>query len=257
MMTHGLKERLPAAKRLFGTHITLSDPEVSAVLSRAGFDFVLLEADNTEASYSALRNHLAALRTGGVPALVRVSLISENHINRVLELGPHGIIFSGLNTADQVRRAVSMSLYPPEGTRHFNPLRSVTYKIEEAYELAKGENESFCRMIQLDTAELSAILPKLSVKVLTGFFWRRRPHSPDGSPRLFRPDTGMILGAAELLGKADTLGFHCRAGAGCPNTGSGWAPHIAIGRMQAILRRRPDNLGMLKNRSTRCNKSDY
>ena len=255
MMTHGLKERLPAAKRLFGTHITLSDPEVSAVLSRAGFDFVLLEADNTEASYSALRNHLAAMRTGGVPALVRVSLISENHINRVLELGPHGIIFSGLNTADHVRRAVSMSLYPPEGTRHFNPLRSVTYKIEEAYELAKGENESFCRMIQLDTAEAIRNLAEIvRVKGIDGFFLAPGDLTrPDGSPEaLFGPDTGeLILGAAELLRQSQIpLGVSLlRAGAGVPEYWLGLGARIfAIGSDAGyIADGARDNLGMLKN----------
>ena len=69
MMTHGFKNASRRAKSVWNPYNPL-DPEVSAVLSRAGFDFVLLDTDNTEASYSALRNHLAALDRR-VPALVR------------------------------------------------------------------------------------------------------------------------------------------------------------------------------------------
>ncbi len=203
MATLGLKERLLAAPWLVGTHITLTDPAVSAVLSRAGFDFVLLEADNTESSYTTLRNHLATLRSGGLPALVRGSIICEYHINRVLELGPEGIILPGINTAAEAKRAVSMTLYPPEGTRRFNLLRSVAYKIEEAYELALGENQRLCRIIQLDTAEsLRNIAEIAEVERVDGFFFA--PGSfirPDGRPEaLYGPDTEELISrAAEML----------------------------------------------------------
>ncbi len=220
MMTHSLKERLPAAQRLLGTHITLSDPAVSAAVSRVGFDFVLLEADNTEASYTALRNHLAALKSRGVPALVRVSLVNENHVNRVLELGPDGIIFPGINTAAEARGAVSMSFYPPEGTRRFNPLRSVAYKIEEAYDKARDETERLCRIIQLDTAESIRNLSEIvRVKNIDGFFFAPGDLvRPDGSPEpLFGPDTGeLIYGAADLLRQN-----HIPLGVSLQRTGAG------------------------------------
>ena len=129
MMTHGLKERLPAAKRLFGTHIPLSDPEVSAVLSRAGFDFVLLEADNTEANYPRCVTTWLPCGPAGCRRWCGFRS-SAKTINRVLETGPHGLFFGVKHRRPGPARCFYVAL-PPEGTRHFNPLRSVTYKIEE------------------------------------------------------------------------------------------------------------------------------
>ena len=186
---------------LLGTHISLLDPAVSEAIGRAGFDFAIvdaIDADCGDVGLSALRNHLKNLAMTGTPSLVRVTINEENHIARVLAPGPDGIIFPGINTAEDALRVLSMTLPPPEGTRKINPLLEVGGAAGRA-------GDHLCRIIQLDTAEsLRNIEDLVKIKHIDGFFF-----SPgglcgeDGDPGLlFGPDTYSLLShAARILKK--------------------------------------------------------
>jgi 2-keto-3-deoxy-L-rhamnonate aldolase RhmA len=171
-----------------------------------GFDFVLIDADCTENSYTSLRNHLTALNAGGTPALVRVSINTDGHVSRVLELGPDGIIFPGINTAAEAARAISLCLYPPEGQRRLSPMRAAGYGLGDAYAYAERDSRMMCRMIQLDTADALRNLPEIvKIKNIDGFFFAPGDLcEPDGTPQgLFGPDTRELLATAvKILKKA-------------------------------------------------------
>ncbi len=201
-----LKERLASNRLLAGTHILLTDSVSSDALGRIGFDFVILDADSTENSYTSLRNHLTALNLGGTPALARVSITTECHVGRVLELGPDGIIFPGINSAAEAERAVSLCLYQPEGCRRLSPLRAAGYGLGNSADFAERDSQMMCRFIQLDSAEALRNIDKIvKVKNIDGFFFA--PGSlcgEDGTlPDLFGPSTRVLIEqAATLLKKA-------------------------------------------------------
>ncbi len=206
MVTPYFKERLDTGKKLAGTHILLSDSVSSDAVGRVGFDFVLIDADCTENSYTSLRNHLTALNAGGTPALVRVSISTESHVSRVLELGPDGIIFPSINTAAEAARAVSLCLYPPKGHRRLSPLRAAGYGLGDAYAFAERDSRMMSILVQLDTAEsLRNLADIVKVKSIDGFFFAPGDLcGNDGTPEgLFGPDTReLIASAVKTLKKA-------------------------------------------------------
>ncbi|MBQ9079637.1 MAG: aldolase [Clostridia bacterium] len=189
-----------------GTHIEMTDSICSEVLGRVGFDFVLVAADSSENGYSALRNHMTALHSGGTPTVVRVESNLQSHVSRVLELGPDGIIFPAVNTAEQAKNVVSQCLYPPAGRRRYSPLRAVGYGLDDAMRFVREDSVEMCRFIQLDSAESLRNLPDiLEVDMIDGFFFSpgellRHDGTPDG---LYGPDTAVLLReAAALLGES-------------------------------------------------------
>ena len=198
-----LKQKLNIGESLVvGTHIEMTDSICSEVLGRVGFDFVLVDADSSENGYSSLRNHMVALNAGGTPTVVRVSSNLQSHVSRVLELGPDGIIFPAVNTAQEARNVVAQCLYPPVGRRRFSPLRAVGYGLDDAMRFVREDSMQMCRFVQLDSAESLRNLPDiLDVDMIDGFFFSpgellRHDGTPDG---LYGPDTAVLLREAAAL----------------------------------------------------------
>lgn len=157
--TKFLKDRLH--ENLVGTHISMTDSIVSEMVGRLGYDFIWIDTEHSEISYTNLRNHLTAVNAGGTPAIVRVSMNDYNHVKRVMEMGPDGLIFPMINTAEEARAAMEFCMYPPEGRRGFGPLRAVNYGIDDLDEYIELANSKTCRFIQIETITAVENLPEI------------------------------------------------------------------------------------------------
>lgn len=154
-----LKDRLH--EPLVGMHISMTDSIVSEIAGRLGYDFIWIDTEHSEMSYSDLRRHLTAVNAGGTPAVVRVSMNDYNHVKRVMEMGPDGLIFPMINTAEEARAAMEFCMYPPEGRRGFGPLRAVNYGLDNMDEYIELANKKTCRFIQIETATAVENLPEI------------------------------------------------------------------------------------------------
>lgn len=144
-----------------GTHISMTDSIASEVLGAIGFDFVWIDTEHSENNYTSLRNHITAVNAGGSAAIVRVSMHDFNHVKRVLEMGPDGIVFPMINTAAEADAAMRATLYPPEGNRGFGPLRAVRYGLDDLDEYITVESKKLCRFIQIETETAVRNLPEI------------------------------------------------------------------------------------------------
>lgn len=196
-----LKDKLGRG-RVIGTHIELSDAVCSEVLGRVGYDFVLIDADDRESSYTALRNHMSILNAEGTPTVVRVADSLQSHVSRVLELGPDGVIFPAVTTAEEAENVVAQCLYPPDGRRRFSPLRAVGYRLEDAMSRVRQDGAEMCRFLQLDSAAALRNLPEMVENpMIDGYFFAPGELCrPDGTPDgLYGADTGTLLREAAGL----------------------------------------------------------
>ena len=122
-----LKEKLQDCEEIAGMHVSLGDACVSELLAGVGFDFLWIDTEHTAIDYQALQNHLIAARAGGTSTLVRIPENNKVLVKRVLEMGPTGIIFPMINTAEEAETAMKSCLYPPYGIRGYGPIRAVSY----------------------------------------------------------------------------------------------------------------------------------
>jgi len=94
-----------------------------------------------------------ATNAGGCAAIVRVVDHSVGNIKPVLEVGPDGVIFPMVNTADDARRCVEVCKYPPEGIRGFGPLRAIDYGAMPLDEYWAQANDSIMLIMQCERYE--------------------------------------------------------------------------------------------------------
>lgn len=156
-----LKEKMCSCDQIAGMHISLNDPALSELAGSIGFDFLWIDTEHTAIDYKTLQNHLIAAKAGGTSTLVRIPWNDNVLAKRVLEMGPTGIIFPMVNTAEEAERAMKCSLYPPYGNRGFGPIRAVKYGQMDSDEYIHEESLKMCRCIQIESEQAIKNLPEI------------------------------------------------------------------------------------------------
>lgn len=156
-----LKERVLRCEKLCGTHIALNHPVITEILGYTGFDFIWIDTEHTSIGYEDLLQHLNSVRLSGTPGIVRVSMADRNHVKRVLEMGPDGIIFPMINTVEEAEAAMRSCMYPPRGTRGFGPLGAVQYGRREIGDYIQNIDNELCRFIQIESCTAVRNLPEI------------------------------------------------------------------------------------------------
>ena len=122
MKVNTAKQRMLEGKPAIGIVSVTASPLVTEVLSRAGFDFVLLDnqhgAWDDESSWLGFRS----ISTGPAMPMARVKQNDFGAIGRLLDRGALGIIVPMVDSADQARAAANAVRYPPRGSRSYGAL---------------------------------------------------------------------------------------------------------------------------------------
>jgi 2-dehydro-3-deoxyglucarate aldolase/4-hydroxy-2-oxoheptanedioate aldolase len=121
-----LKQRLAQPDPLIGTLVTLPSPDVAEILSRAGFDYLWIETEH--APMDVLQAQALIQAVGGrCPCLVRIPDREEVWVKKALDTVCDGIVVPQIRSADEARRIVDWSRYPPEGRRSVGVSRAHGY----------------------------------------------------------------------------------------------------------------------------------
>lgn len=156
-----LKEKVSRCENLIGTHVSLNDPVISEIFGSLGYDFIWIDTEHTAIDYKELEGHIAGALLGGTPPIVRVSMHDINHVKRVLEMGPAGVVFPMINTAEEAEQAMKYTLYPPKGVRGFGPRRAVRFGLDDIDQYIKNNEQLLCRLIQIETKTAVENLPEI------------------------------------------------------------------------------------------------
>ena len=116
-MTTAFRHRILAGETLFGAWASLGSPGSAELLGRSGLDWVVVDLEHGNTTESELLAHLTAIEVSGSVALVRPQSGERLRIGRALDMGAAGVVVPRLDTAEQVREAVTFLRYPPTGQR--------------------------------------------------------------------------------------------------------------------------------------------
>jgi 4-hydroxy-2-oxoheptanedioate aldolase len=107
----------------FGGWIMTRSSEITELVAKAGFDFVVLDMQHGSLDVGATWEPLQLLRA--LVADVRVRLASDEValVSRVLDYGAQGVIMAMVDDAPTVRRAVDLARYQPGGRRSYGGQR--------------------------------------------------------------------------------------------------------------------------------------
>jgi 4-hydroxy-2-oxoheptanedioate aldolase len=112
------KAQLKAGEPKFGVFLNSASPTVAAQFSHSGYDWLLIDAQHGPMSYPVMGHMISAIANGKAKSMVRVAGYQDRQgIQQALDLGVDGILIPYINTAEELKEAVSCCLYPMGGTR--------------------------------------------------------------------------------------------------------------------------------------------
>lgn len=125
-MRETFRSRLKKGELLAGTLITLPSLEIAEILAEAGFDWLFVDLEH---SAMGAREAVGILQAVGdrLDCILRVPLNDEIWIKKALDTGAAGVMVPQVNTAEDARRAVRYSKYPPQGRRSAGMSRAHGY----------------------------------------------------------------------------------------------------------------------------------
>lgn len=167
-----LRQQIDNHEKTCGCIVSLTDPAHCEILGRAGYDYIWIDTEHTYMSYKDVLCHISACRSVGVSSLVRLPQNDLTSTKKILEMGPDGIIFPMVRTAQEVKELISMTLYPPLGTRGFGPMRAIGYGAESAQEYTDRNSLDLCRFVQIEHVDCVENLEEiLQIPYVDGFFF--------------------------------------------------------------------------------------
>ena len=147
-----LRTKLEAGEPVIGAFLGLRSPDAGEMMSQAGFDFLLVDAEHSNVGPETTLEMLRAIDRGRAAPLVRLSETSAANVQWALDGGAEGIMFPRIRTADEVRQAVALCRYPPDGIRGLGPGRASGYGVN-MLGYAASANREILVIIQVETLE--------------------------------------------------------------------------------------------------------
>lgn len=158
---NNLKKKVSDRQKTIGTHINLNDIAVGKIAALAGYDFIWIDLEHSYLSYENLLNLIIAVHSTGGQVIVRAPQNDLTATKKILEMGPDGIIFPMVKTAEETNRLISYTLYPPYGTRGFGPMNAINYGFDDVKQYIESHHETMCRFIQIEHIEAVKNLDEL------------------------------------------------------------------------------------------------
>jgi 2-keto-3-deoxy-L-rhamnonate aldolase RhmA len=146
------RQKLEAGKLCLGPAITMADPLITEALADS-VDFVWLDLEHTPMSPEAVKGHMLAARSKGIPAIVRVPGSGTPFIKPFLDAGAEGIVVPQVRSVEEVRQIVDDCRYPPLGRRGYGPRVPGNYGRDGGSEYAIRANQHLFVAVQIETVE--------------------------------------------------------------------------------------------------------
>lgn len=158
---NGFRNGLRTGPGMIGVWSMSASPVVAEALGWAGYDFVVLDMEHAPNNVPQLLALLQAVAGTPTAPLVRLPWNDAVVVKQVLDIGATSIMFPYVQTAEEARRAVAATRYPPAGVRGLAGMsRATRFGGIDAY-YARAADE-LCVAVQLETIEAVANLSEIA-----------------------------------------------------------------------------------------------
>jgi 2-keto-3-deoxy-L-rhamnonate aldolase RhmA len=120
------------------------------IISDSGFDWILLDSEHSPNEIPDLMSQLQSVARGTATPILRPAWNDAVMAKRALDIGAQTLLFPYVQNAEEARRAVASTRYPPAGIRGVSvAARASRYGRTPGY-LAKANSE-MCVLVQVET----------------------------------------------------------------------------------------------------------
>jgi 4-hydroxy-2-oxoheptanedioate aldolase len=146
------KRALAAGSPQIGLWLSMTSPVATEIVVGAGFDWVLLDMEHSANDLTEIAGHLRAAVGGTAEPVVRVPWNEPVIVKRMLDIGARSLLFPFVQSAEEARRAVAATRYPPKGIRGVaGTTRATRYGRVKDY--AKQVEDELCVLVQIETQQ--------------------------------------------------------------------------------------------------------
>ena len=147
---NAFKRALKAGRAQIGLWSSLSSNYTVEVIAGAGFDWILLDTEHSPNEIPDLFGQLQAVARGTATPIIRPAWNDAVLAKRALDIGAQALLFPYVQNAEEARRAVESTRYPPQGIRGVSvAARASRYGRTPGY-LTKANSE-ICVLVQVET----------------------------------------------------------------------------------------------------------
>ncbi len=149
-----LAELIKQRKPSIGGWINLCDPGIAVMMANAGYDWLLIDNEHQPFTETQIQTMIYAIKDTTVTSIIRVRGNDPSHIKWVLDCGAGGVMIPMIETAEDVKKAISYTKYWPIGKRGYSPLRATDFwKFKQEYE--EKANQEILLLCQIE--QISAV----------------------------------------------------------------------------------------------------
>jgi len=139
-----------------GPFLSLGSEAVADIAGRAGFDYVLVDAEHGPFEPQLIMGQLRALQAAGTQAAVRVPGHDDWLLKQTLDAGAQTVMVPVVDTPDQAAAIAQSFRFPPKGRRGngASNARASGYGISTDY--TGASNAQVCLIVQIESLEALA-----------------------------------------------------------------------------------------------------
>src|SRR6202012_2114075 len=150
MPRNAFKQNLAAGKLQIGLWCSLCSNIGAEIISDSGFDWILLDTEHSPNEIPDLVTQLQAVQRGTATPIIRPAWNDAVLAKRCLDIGAQTLLFPYVQNAEEAKRAVASTRYPPHGIRGVSvAARASRYGRVPGY-LGKA-NDEICVLVQVET----------------------------------------------------------------------------------------------------------
>jgi 4-hydroxy-2-oxoheptanedioate aldolase len=150
--TNHFKAALHKGDMQLGLWSGLSNHITVEVLANAGFDWLLLDTEHSPNELPMVHSQLQAITRGSTHPIVRPTWNDTVTIKRLLDIGAQTLLIPFVENADEARKAVAATRYPPLGVRGYAAAaRASDFGRIKNYPHAC--QDQLCVLVQVETPE--------------------------------------------------------------------------------------------------------
>ncbi len=153
-----LKHRLAAGDTLYGCWLGMADPYAAEMAASCGFDWLLIDGEHAPNDLRSSLAQLAVIEPSPSLPIVRLRDDNPARIKQMLDAGAQSLLIPMIESAEQARRAVAATRYPPEGIRGVGSSLARASRFSALPDYLLTANEQICLILQVESrAGLAAL----------------------------------------------------------------------------------------------------
>lgn len=122
-----LRERFKAKQACYGLWVTMESPTVTEIAVTLGMDWVCIDMEHGHLDYREVMEHVRTVRGSETSVIVRVPVIAQDTVKRVLDMGADGVILPLVGSRQDLETGMRFGRYPPLGVRGVGGERAVRW----------------------------------------------------------------------------------------------------------------------------------